>query len=50
MFDHLLTYRTELPSGTYYWKHYGPAHLTYLAGFALLTIIAAQFIAPSRAE
>ena len=40
MFDHFLTYRTEIPNGLG-WEHYGPVHLTYLIGFALACVILA---------
>jgi hypothetical integral membrane protein (TIGR02206 family) len=38
MWDHILTYRTELPEGLG-WEHFGVIHLCYLIGFALATII-----------
>jgi hypothetical integral membrane protein (TIGR02206 family) len=38
MWEHLFTYRTEIPDGLG-WEHFGPEHLTYLIGFALATIV-----------
>jgi hypothetical integral membrane protein (TIGR02206 family) len=38
MFDHVFTYRTEIPEGLG-WQHFGPVHLTYLIGFAIATVV-----------
>ncbi|MDR2586835.1 MAG: YwaF family protein [Coriobacteriales bacterium] len=38
MWKHLFTYRTEIPEGLG-WEHFGAAHLTYLIGFVLATIV-----------
>jgi hypothetical integral membrane protein (TIGR02206 family) len=38
MWDHFLTYRTELPEGLG-WEHFDAVHLSYLIGFALATVV-----------
>ncbi|MDR0346811.1 MAG: YwaF family protein [Coriobacteriales bacterium] len=40
MWEHFLTYRTEIPAGLG-WDHYSAPHLIYLLGFAAATLIMA---------